>query len=49
MTTEKSLLIPEAKIGKYKQTLADIHRWQGIHHNNRNTPFLQFLKWLMGN
>ena len=48
MATEKSLFIPEAKIGKYKQLLADVHKWQGI-HRKRNTPCLQFLKWLMGN
>ncbi|MBP1930519.1 hypothetical protein [Ammoniphilus resinae] len=48
MTTEKSLFIPEARIGKYKQSLADIHKWQGT-HRKQNTPFLQILKWLMGN
>ncbi|MEW9667353.1 hypothetical protein [Ammoniphilus sp. 3BR4] len=48
MLKQEAAKISEVKIGAYKKTLIDVHRWQ-ITIRSRKSPAIRFLSWLFGN
>ncbi len=48
MLSKEKVRVSDVKMGSYKKTLTDIHRWQDS-IKNRKPPHIQFLSWLFGN
>jgi len=48
MLSQKELKFSDIRIGQYKKSLTDVHRWQ-IKAKSQKPPFIKFLSWLFGN